>query len=249
MESPELQYGQANFNLPHDVVQFPSKGVFYKNKKKAAKVGYLTAADENMLMGSSGNDIIINLLRSKLYEPDLKPEDLLNGDIEAILIFLRNTSFGPEYVVTVTDPKTGKKFDTTLILDALEVLKTDVLPDDEGLFSATLPKSDAKVKLRPLTYRDRNEIDKNAELYPAGRIAPVVTWRLQKQIVEVNGEREMGKINDFITSLLIMDSKFIRTFMSKNEPKLNLSREVICPSGDKITVQINFGSEFFRPFF
>ena len=27
------QYGQMEFNLPHDVVQLPSQGKFYKNKK------------------------------------------------------------------------------------------------------------------------------------------------------------------------------------------------------------------------
>jgi len=43
------QYGQANMNLPHDVVPLPSQGIFYTNKKKSLKVGYLTAQDENLL--------------------------------------------------------------------------------------------------------------------------------------------------------------------------------------------------------
>jgi hypothetical protein len=38
-----------NFTLPHDVVQLPSGGIFYKNEKKSVKVGYLTANDENIL--------------------------------------------------------------------------------------------------------------------------------------------------------------------------------------------------------
>ena len=29
-----------------------------------------------------------------MYEHDLRPEELLDGDVEAILIFLRNSSFG-----------------------------------------------------------------------------------------------------------------------------------------------------------
>jgi len=44
----EIQYGQMNFNLPHDVVPLPSQGLFYANKKKSVKVGYLTAQDENL---------------------------------------------------------------------------------------------------------------------------------------------------------------------------------------------------------
>ena len=95
MENQEIEYGQQNFTLPHDVVPLPSGGIFYKNKKKSIKVGYLTAHDENILMGG-GNDMTTTLLRSKIYEPDLKVEDMLEGDVEAVLIFLRNTVFGPE---------------------------------------------------------------------------------------------------------------------------------------------------------
>ena len=94
-----MQAGQENFNLPHDVVTLPSGGIFYKSKKKSVKVGYLTANDENYLLNSNRNskeNIVLGLLRNKIYEPDLRPDELLEGDVEAILIFLRNTSFGPE---------------------------------------------------------------------------------------------------------------------------------------------------------
>ena len=55
----EREYGQMNFNLPHDVVPLPSQGLFYKNKKKSIKVGYLTALDENLLM--SNNTHLVDL--------------------------------------------------------------------------------------------------------------------------------------------------------------------------------------------
>ena len=88
MENQAIEYGQQNFTLPHDVVPLPSGGIFYKNKKKSIKVGYLTASDENILMGGAA-DLTMTLLRAKIYEPDVKVEDLIEGDVEAILIFLR----------------------------------------------------------------------------------------------------------------------------------------------------------------
>ena len=103
MEEQSRIYGQQNLTLPHDVVPLPSDGVFYKNKKKSLKVGYLTASDENILL-AGGNDITLSLLRNKIYEPDVRIEDLLEGDVEAILIFLRNTAFGSDLEVTLTDP-------------------------------------------------------------------------------------------------------------------------------------------------
>ena len=47
----------------------------------------------------------------------------------------------------------------------------------------------------------------------------------------------------------IADSKYIRRFMVENEPRLDLSRETIAPSGEKVTIDVSFGVEFFRPFF
>ena len=83
-----IQYGQQDFNLPHDVVTLPSQGKFYKNKKKSLKIGYLTAQDENILISAGRTNSVINdLVRNKIYEPDIRVEDLLEGDLEAVLIF------------------------------------------------------------------------------------------------------------------------------------------------------------------
>jgi hypothetical protein len=64
MDQSIIDAGTESFNLPHDIVQLPSGGVFYKSKKKSIKVGYLTANDENALMGASqmSNDNIIMTL-------------------------------------------------------------------------------------------------------------------------------------------------------------------------------------------
>ena len=247
MDNQTSNYAQQNFTLPHDVVPLPSQGTFYKNKKKSVKVGYLTASDENILL-SGGEDITTNLIRTKLYEPDIKVEDLLEGDVEAILVFLRNTSFGPEMTLNVTDPTTRKTFETTVVLDELSVVNGQE-PQEDGTFKVTLPKSEAIIKLRPMTYGEIMEINKLAEQYPQGRTVPKVTWRLNKQIVEVNGNQDKGEIAKFIEQMPIMDSKFIRNFMDENEPKLNMNRVVTTPSGDRLTVNVGFGVEFFRPFF
>jgi len=245
-----MQYGQMNFNLPHDVVLLPSKGKFYTNKKKSLKVGYLTASDENILMAQNNRDnLMVNLLRSKIYEPDIRPEDLLNGDVEAIMIFLRNTSFGPEYNVKATDPETGKEFTTSILLTELYNKDTLVEPNEEGLLETTLPKSGAHVKLKILTLGDNNEIDRLVDAYPMGRVAPRQTIRLSKMIVEIDGVRDREQISKFIDNMPIMDSKHIRTFVFENEPRLNLTQTIIAPSGKEVVADILFGVEFFRPFF
>jgi hypothetical protein len=247
MNEQSRDYGQENFTLPHDVVQLPSQGLFYKNKKKSIKVGYLTASDENIIMGG-GLDFTTNLLRAKIYEPDIKIEDLLEGDIEAILIFLRNTGFGPDLTLTLTDPLTKKSFQTDVRLDELSIINGQK-PNEDGTFILQLPKSQITVKLKPLNYGEIMEINKLTETYPQGRVVPKVTWRLQKEIVEIDGSTDKSMIAKFVETMPISDSKYIRNFMNENEPKLDMTKTIMAPSGEKLTVNVGFGVEFFRPFF
>lgn len=247
MENQSREYGQMNLTLPHDVVPLPSGGVFYKNKRKSVKVGYLTASDENILLAGTG-DLTMNLLRAKIYEPDLRVEELLEGDVEAIMVFLRNTAFGPEMNLNLTDPTTKKQFQTSVILDELNIINGE-LPNEDGTFTLKLPKSQSTIKIKPITYGEIAEISRMVEQYPQGRIAPRVTWRLQKEIVEVDGSSDKGEIAKFIEQMPIMDSKFIRSFMDKNEPKLDMNKTILTPSGDRLTVNVGFGVDFFRPFF
>jgi hypothetical protein len=246
-------YGQQSFDLPHDMVQLPTGGIFYKSKKKSVKVGYLTAADENIILGSLNNavkdGVVLSLLRNKLFEPDLRPEDMLTGDIEAILIFLRNTSFGHEYNVTLTDPVTKEKFNYTIHLDELNIKKCENKPNEQGYFEVTLPKSGLKAKLKPLNMSDTMELERMANEYPTGRVAPKVSWRLNKQIISLNDNEDRGFIAQTIENLPIGDSKFIRNFLNDNEPSLDLKKVAIAPSGEKVEFDITFGVEFFRPFF
>lgn len=248
--SESTQYTQMDFNLPHDVVQLPSKGKFYKNGKKAIKVGYLTAQDENILVSTNRTDnIVTTLLKNKIYESDIKINDLLQGDVEAILIFLRNTSFGPEYNFLLKDPKTGQEFEQVIMLDELDIIEPKIQPNSEGLFDFNLPKSAVDIKCRLLTIGDTDEISKLSETYPKGIVPPLVTKKLEKHIVSVNGNTDKEFISKFVINLPIMDSKFIRNTLFDCEPKLDLNRTVKAPSGELVNIRITFGAEFFRPFF
>ena len=253
MEQDVYQAGQAEFNLPHDIIQLPSQGVFYKSKKKSIKVGYLTAADENIIANADSRksvqeSIIIPLLRNKVYERDIRPEEMIDGDIEAILLFLRNTSFGPEYTVSPIDPVTEQRFKTTIMLDELNYKKTSVQPNDEGFFNTKLPISGKNVVLKVLSLKDKLDIEQIINSYPSERTAPTVTTKLNKQIVSIEGDNDRLKIATFIENMPIGDSKYIRRFVLDNEPRLDLSKEVIAPSGERVIVDITFGVEFFRPF-
>jgi hypothetical protein len=215
------------------------------------KVGYLTAADENILMSQNNNKegLVKTLLRNKIYEPGFDINQMLNVDVQAILIFLRNTAFGPEYNFVVKDPKTSKEFETTILIDELNYIDPKIKPDSEGLYTLILPKSKKTVRLKVLNIGEDAEIESLADKYPKGMIAPIVTKRLEKQIVELDGNRDKGVISTFVNQMPIMDSKEIKKFLIDCEPKIDLNKQIIAPSGEEVTVTVNFGVEFFRPFF
>ena len=247
----EIQYGQMNFNLPHDVVPLPSQGLFYANKKKSVKVGYLTAQDENLLANTNKGimNVINQLLKTKIYEHDFRIDDMLTGDVEAILIFLRNTAFGTKYKLNLVDPKTGNLFETNLDLSEINIKEQKIQPDLQGLFSTTLPMSGDNVKLRILTYGEEALIDDEMEKYPAGVVAPKITRKLESQIVSINGNEDKSEIVKHVQQMPIMDSKHIRTFLKDVEPRLDLNKKTKTPSGEMIDVNVSFGVDFFRPFF
>ena len=72
---------------------------------------------------------------------------------------------------------------------------------------------------------------------------------MQKEIIEVDGSIDKAVISKFVESMPIADSKFVRKFMNENEPRLDMNKTIMAPSGEKLTVNVGFGVEFFRPFF
>jgi hypothetical protein len=72
---------------------------------------------------------------------------------------------------------------------------------------------------------------------------------MQREIIEVNGSNNKEEIIKFIQSMPIADSKYIRNFMNQNEPRLDMTKSILTPSGERLTVNVGFGVDFFRPFF
>jgi hypothetical protein len=130
--------------IAYDVVTLPSQGIHYENKKKSLKVAYLTAADENILTSPNlvQNDMVVEeLLRRKILDKDVDIDSLAEEDRQAILIFLRNTAFGSEYNVSLTDPKTAKEFDATIDISSISVKDFTLIPNQNNEFEYFLPQT------------------------------------------------------------------------------------------------------------
>jgi hypothetical protein len=239
-------------NIAYDVVELPSRGIHYTNNKKSVRIAYLTAADENILSSPSliaTNKVVDELLKRKILDKDLPIDDLVEEDRQAILIFLRNTSFGSDYKVTSTDPKTGEQFDFELDLSTVKTKDFKLVTDSNGEYQYFMEKSKIDITFKFLTKKQEKEIDAIRDSWNGNGVAPIVTKQLEMMIKSVAGNKDLMNIRNFIENLPIKDSQDFRKFINENKPGLDLTQKAITPSGDTIQVEIGFGVEFFRPFY
>jgi hypothetical protein len=239
--------------IQYDVVPLPSQGIYYKNNKKSLRVAYLTAADENILQSpnlsqSDNGSIVDELLKRKILDKDISIDEIVDEDVQAILVFLRNTAFGSEYTIKLDDPITNKEFSATVDLSVIKTKDFNLVPDANGEYEFFLPVSEKNITFKFLNKKQLNDLDK-IKNDPSVAVPPINTKRLEMLIKSVEGNRDSMAIYTFIQNMPIKDSQAIRRFVNENKPGLDLIVEVTAPSGEKIPVLVDFGVDFFRPFY
>ena len=151
----------------YDVIQLPSNGQCYKSKMDRVPVAYLTAYDENIITSPNlyKDGLVIDfLLKSKIVNKEINPDDLVSGDVDAITLFLRATSYGPDFPIVVRDPETGEQIDTTVDLTTLKPREFKLVGDENGWFEFETPIKKDKIKFRYLTRKQEKQLQKITEL-------------------------------------------------------------------------------------
>lgn len=248
------QTQEFQIQVPFDVIPLPSKGLLYPGQNGMAKVEYLTAMDENILTSQNlikSGKVLEYLLEKKVKESPVPMEDLLVGDRNAIMIWLRATGYGEMYPVKLTDPGSGVEFDYEINLSELKnkELPEGVEPDERGEFSFELPKSKKKIKFKLLTVGDEKSILSRAEKYEKAtksQISNILTYRLQTQIKEIDGNRDINFIQQFINVMPAFDSLKFREYSDSIEPGIDMSVEVEGPTGT-FQAPVAIGLNFFWP--
>ena len=157
----------SNPMASYDIIPLPSKGECYKNKQGRIAVSYLTAMDENIIVSPNlyrDNMVLDVILKEKIRDPEIDPDDLLDGDRDAIILFLRSSAYGNMYSVSTTDPDTKQTFDTQIDLSKLKYKDFTLVGDENGYFDYELPITKDKVKFKFLTHKDYINLTKLDEL-------------------------------------------------------------------------------------
>lgn len=252
------QNAQKSYPFPTEVISLPSKGLCYPESSPLSKgeitIKLMTAREEDIL--TSANLIrkgihLDKLLESVVVEPGVNVNELLIGDKNAILVTSRILAFGPEYSVVVNDPETGEAVNTTVDLSKISIKEVDdSLLNRKNEYDFTLPVSKAQIKFKLLTHGDELAINKDIEASEKTlKQGNEITARYRRLIVEVDGNRDLGYISNFVTNrLLAGDSKALRKHMATMTPDLDLKFEYESPlTGEKEALRIPFGVDFFYP--
>jgi hypothetical protein len=202
--STENNNNSLPIEVPFDVIELPSKGLLYPGKNNTAKVQYLTAADENILTSPNlikNGKVLDILLDRKVKDSPVPVKDMLVGDRNAIMIWLRATGYGEMYPVKLTDPTSGEDFDYEVDLNELKSKPLTAEPDENGLFTFELPRSKKTIKFKLLTVGDEQSIIKKSELRDKkmkSQISNTLTYRLETQIQSIDGNTDKNQISQFL---------------------------------------------------
>jgi len=211
--------------VQYDVIQLPSNGQCYKNKMDRLPVAYLTAYDENIITSPNlyKDGLVIDfLLKNKIVNKEINPSDLVSGDIDAITLFLRATSYGPDFPIVVADPETGEQIDTTVDLTTLKPKEFTLVGDENGWFEFETPIKKDKIKFRYLTRRQEKQLQKIVELESNGTKAFMIEDTKNSLTMSMSNDKILNEAEKktLRASIAVLD-KWSKKLKELNDSKFN----------------------------
>lgn len=240
-------------DVAFDLVPLPSKGLLYKNVKESVRVSYLDGSDENILTSpnllNSGEFLEI-LINRNLLDPNLTYRDLHVGDRNAIMLWLRTTSFGTDYPITVY-LKNGDEykhdFDLSSLSNKYKSLK--IKPNENGLFNFNCSNGDI-LEFNFLTVGAEEDVEKLIKDDEAATeiVNKRSTYTLLKQIVRVNGSDSID-VSEYVSKMRLQDIRTFRKYISDNESGVDMKIEFKTESGEAVSTFLPINVSFFWPEF
>jgi len=240
---------ENRLNTPTETIELPSKGLVYSesNPLSSGKIEmkYMTAKEEDILSNQNyiQKGTVLDELLKSLIVSDVKYEDLIVGDKNAILVAARILGYGKDYTFTYDGEEQTidlSKVDNKLINESL-------FTKGQNEFSFTLPSTGTNITFKLLTGHDEKKI--NAELEGLKKInkfnSPEMSTRLKYMITSVEGNRESKDIRQFVDNyLLARDSRALREYIREVQPDVDLT---FFPDGSDTKADIPVGLKFFWP--
>jgi len=243
---------EEKFKFPTEEVDLPSKGLLYPEghplKSGKIEMKYMTAREEDILTNQNyiNKGIVLDKLLSALIITDVKLEDLLIGDKNAILIAARILGYGKDYKISYK----GQEHNVDLSLLENKSLNKKLFSSGKNEFDWELPHSGTKITFRLLTDGLDKQIEE--EITGAKKInksaSPEYSTRMKYLITSVEGDTSGKTIRDFVdTYLLARDAKALRDHVVKIQPDIELKTQITNEYDELEEIDVPISLNFFFP--
>jgi len=242
-QAPPPQQKQE-VTYPTEVIDLPSQGHFYPNGHPLSsgkiELKMMTAKEEDILMSQNlikKGIVLDKLLENLIVDKNIKLDDILLADKNAILVSARRLAYGDAYgPVEVTCPKCREVDQITFNLGEIKNEEFDFSNYTKGQnsFEFVLPYSKKTIRYRILTHKDEqqieNELKANNKILK-GSSSNEVTARLRCMIISVDGEDDRNYIKKYVeTEMVSRDALALRQYIKKNTPDVDLNFNFTCSS-------------------
>ena len=255
--SPEQNMGALQYVVPTELVELPTRGVFYPeghslHNKQEIEIKTMTAKEEDLLVNKSllqKGVALDRVLQSLIVDPRIRLEDLFIGDKNAIIVAARISAYGSDYNVNVSCPgcNVSQKYSFDLEENNIRFIKDidveGVVLTERGTFRMVLPKSEAAIEVKLLSGHDEKQL-----LGKGKKSDPSLTQQFKTFITSVNNVEDRALVNQFIDVMPAYDSKYLRETYSKIIPNIDLTQYFECSNcGHSQDMEVPFTVEFFWP--
>ena len=251
---------ESQYGFPTEVLSLPSQGLLYPEdsplRSGTIDVKYMTAKEEDILTSTNliqQGKVIERLLESVVANPQVKVDDMLIGDKNALMVGTRILGYGKDYPCTIVDPDTNEKVEINIDLTTLEHKKIDEeIYKNGNLFSFELPNSKRVIEFKLLTQNDENQISENLKDYEKltklTGVDKTLTTRLKYTIQSIDGDKDQKTIDNFVDNeFLALDAKAFRVYRESIEPDIILKYDYVSQTGGNHRIDIPLGVDFFWP--
>lgn len=255
-----------SFVVPTEFVELPSRGEFYPTThplygQETIEIKYMTAKEEDILTSQSLLEkglALERLMTNLIVDKRIKPEALLSGDRNAILIAARKSGYGADYVTTITCPSCGEvethdfnleEATMTHCFTEEELQEAGIEINERNNFVVQLPKNPVAVEFRMLTGKEENFLLRQTERHKKKKQGEsLITDHLKLMIVSVNDYTERELLEKFAETMTLTDTRFLRETYQKVMPNTELRKEFVCSQCDhEDDINFPFTADFFWP--
>lgn len=208
----DFEFGDIPSYVQYDVIPLPSNGQCYPIDSPLRcgriPVAYLTASDENIIASPNvyrDGKLLDIILERKILDKRINVNDIVSGDKDAIILWLRATSYGEDFPITATNPDTGKQYNVTIKLSQFDYYDFNLDGDENGLFDFVTDNNDV-IKFKFFTTNDEEEL--------RNKISEQIT-----DVSKVNILKEISGISDELTRITLDDEDLKMIYEDINEIK------------------------------